>query len=240
MIILAPTNQPTMLMCVFSLQKRSFFAVLFLSVTLFSSCLTSQKMDKFVAAHYNNQLPKEKKKTDITVTSKVTYPSNAISTTVQKTSKVLPLLVYWQMDYRHTCTLNPAIAVNQFATTINTLSSKGLNQKLNGQRLELSVEQIPTAFALVDKAHMIWLVYAISWEKVYMEPDAKDLIVSYKLLQNDNTEKTGKITVKSTARNQGLRYFQSWKSATSEQLADYSTNITAMSKTFVTKLMEEL
>jgi hypothetical protein len=227
-------------MSLLSYQKRNFFVVCFLSVTLLSGCLTSKKMDKFVAAHYNNQLPKEKKKTAITVVSKMTYPSEAISTTVQKTSKVLPLIVYWQMDYRHTCTLNPAIAVNQFAATVNTLSSKGLNQKLNGQQLELSIEQIPTAFALVDKAHMIWLVYAISWDKIYMEPDGKDLVVSYKLLQNDHTEKTGKITVKSTVRNQGLRFFQSWKSATSEHLADYSANITAMSKTFVSRLVEEL
>lgn len=227
-------------MTVLAYHKRNFFAFLFLSVTLLSGCLTSRKMDAFVAAHYNNQLPKEKKKSDITILSKVASPSGAISTTVQKTSKVLPLIVYWQMDYRHTCTLNPAIAVNQFASTVNALSAKALGQKLNGQRLELSVEQIPTAFALVDKAHLIWLVYAISWDKIYMEPDGKDLVVSYKLLQSDNTEKTGTITVKSTARNQGLRYFQSWKSATSEHLADYSANITAMSKTFVSKLAEAL
>jgi hypothetical protein len=223
-------------------QNTALVALLFLSLTFFSGCLTSSKMDRFVAEHYGGQLPKtdKKKKAGLTVLSSVSSPTKDISTTVQKTSKVLPLIVYWQWDYRHTCTLNPAIGVDHFTTAVNSLYNKGLSQKLNGQLLELTVEQIPTAFALVDKSHMVWVIYAYSWDKIYMEPDGKDLVVSYKLTQADNTVKTGKITVKSTAHNQGLRFFQSWKSATSEYLTDYDTNLTAMTKTFVSQLMEAL
>jgi len=218
-----------------------FFTASFF-VVIFSSCLTSAKMDRYVSSQYNDQLPKrdKKMKADIVVNSTLHSDPDIISMTKQKTSKVVPLIVYWSMDWRHTCTLNPAIPVTAFANTINGLATKGLAQKLNGQRLELTVEQVPNAFAIVDKSHMIWLIYAISWDKIYVEPDFKDLVVSYKLTGADSVAKSGRITVKSNAENKGIRFFQSWKSATSEHLTDYNSNLTLMTRSFVNKLMEEL
>jgi hypothetical protein len=225
-----------------SILKKQNPALLLFSLLFLSSCLTPKKMDKFVAEQYGNQFPKQvrKMKADISVASAVTYNSNTISTTIRKTSNFLPLIVYWQCDYRHTCTLNPQIALTNFTNTVNTLTNKGLGEKLKGQRLELTVQQMPTAFSLVDKARMVWVIYAFSWNKIYMEPDFKDLVVSYKLLENDVAVKTGTISVKGDARNKGLRFFQSWKSATSEYVADYNANITAMSKAFMNQLVEEL
>jgi hypothetical protein len=199
-------------------------------------------MDAYIATQYNNQVPKlDKKKTpEITVTSTVQSPVSNISSTVQKTSKFLPLIIYWSWDYRHTSTLNPEIPVTIFSNTINTIANKGLNQKLTGKKLQLTVEQIPNAFALVDKSHMIFVIYTISWDKIYMEPDFKDLVVSYQLSENDNTVKTGRITIKNDARNKGLRYFQSWKSALSEYIAGYNSSVTNMTKDFVNQLVGEL
>ncbi len=197
-------------------------------------------MDRFVAEQYNGEIPGEpKKKPGIIISSNIPTSSN-ISTTVQKTSKVLPLIVYWQWDYRHTCSLNPAIGITTFSNAINSFSNKSLIPKLNGQTLELTVEQIPSAFAIVDKAHVIWVIYAFSWDKIYVEPDVKDLIVSYKLLQNNNTTKAGKISIKNNDQNRGIRFFQSWKSATTEYLEDYNAGITTMTKAFISKLIEAL
>jgi hypothetical protein len=216
--------------------------LLFLSITMLGSCLTPKKMDKYVAEQYNNKIPRQnkQKKADISISSTLVSKTNDISITTRKRSNFLPLIVYWQADYRHICTLNSAIAVNNFSNAVNTMTNKTFSDKLAGQRLELTVEEIPTAFALVDKERVIWLIYAISWQKIYMEPDFKNLVVSYKLLQNETTVKTGKISIKGEAYNKGLRFFQSWKSATSEHLVDYNTNITAMSKAFMNKLLEEL
>ena len=225
--------------------KKSFFyqaALLFVLIAFFSSCLTSKKMDKFVADQYGDQIPAQdkKKKADITVTSGLAGATGNISTTVQKTSKVLPLIVYWQWDYRHTCALNPAIGVNNFSNTVNTLAGKSLSPKLNGKKLELMVEQMPASFALVDKAHLIWIIYAITWDKIYIEPDFKDLVVAYKAPQPDGSFKTGKITIKNAEERTGIRHFQSWKSATSEYLDRYNAGITDMAKIFISKLVAEL
>lgn len=82
-------------------------------------------MDKFISEQYNDQIPKVDKKrkvADITVLSTVDSSTN-ISTTVPHT-KVLPLIVYWAIDYRHTSTLNSQIAVANFSKTVNILANK--------------------------------------------------------------------------------------------------------------------
>lgn len=202
----------------------------------FSSCLSSQKMDAHVAQYYGNRLPKPNKmKQDVVVNS--AYPSeDDISTTVKKTTNILPLVIVWKYDYRHTCTLNPSIAVSGFSNVVNNMSAR-LAQKLNGRRLELTVEQVPNAFALVDRGMIVLLVH---WDRIYIEPDTKDMIVSYKVLQNDTVEKTGKINIKSPEHNRNIRFAQSWRSSATEYLTGYQATIAAMGKSFVTKLLEEL
>ena len=75
---------------------------------------------------------------------------------------------------------------------------------------------------------------------MYIERVVKDLVISYKLDENDKTIKSGKITVRNMQNNKSLRFFQSWKSAVSEQLTNYDSNVTVMSDQFVDKLMQEL
>jgi hypothetical protein len=212
--------------------------LLILILVSMAGCLTTKKMDAYVAEQYGNRLPDRKKNPNINVMSSIPFsPEKSISVTQQKTSKVVPLIVYFHYDYRHTCTLNPAVAVNNFATTVAQQAAR-LNPKLNGSQLELTVEQVPNAFAIVDKAGM--LLFLIHWDKVYVEPDGKDLIVSYKVLQSGTPVKTGKISVKNEEKDKGIRFAQSWRSSTSEYLSQYNADITAMSKSFVGKLLQEL
>jgi|SRR5687768_8042956 len=208
------------------------------AISLLQGCHTAKKMDVFIAEQYNNELPKpdKKKNPDITVNSSIPSDPVKISVTETKTSNLLPLIVYWHYDYRHTCTLNPAIAVANFRKTINQQANK-LTQKLNGQQLELNVEQVPGGFAIVDKENFLLFIH---WNRMYVEPDAKDLIVSYKVLQNGNQTKSGKITIRSKQQDQGIRFAQSWKSSTSEFLGRYNVDVADMSKNFVNKLIEEL
>jgi len=207
-----------------------------------SSCLTTKKFDAYVSAQYNDQVPElnTKKKTgNISVSSALPSKSTAVSTT-EPSTKVLPLIVYWNIDHRYVCSLNSQIAVANFSKAVNTMANRGLNEQLKGRQLELTVEQAPSTFAMIDKTNVVWVIYAVHWTKVYIEPDAKDLVVSYKLHQADSSVKTGSITVKNKQHNQNLRFFQSWKSATSEYLSAYDSDVNAMAKEFVNKLIEEM
>lgn len=224
-------------------QSPNFIILSFLLLTILilPACLSTRKMDRYVSEQYNHQIPKQnyKKAAGITVAYVSPSPNDVISSSERKTSKVLPLLFYWQWEHRHTSTLNTSIPVNNFANNLYAVANKGLNQKLNGQKLALTVEQAPTTFAMVDKAHLIWVVYAISWDKWYTEPDAKDLVVSYTLTK-DGVEKAGKIIIENKDQNKNIGFFQSWRSSTSEYITRYNQNIKDMTKAFVDKLMEEI
>lgn len=215
----------------------------FLFATLsLASCLTPAKMDKFVSTQYNDQLPKrdKKMKADISINTATPEKGTDVSMTQKKTNSFLPLIVYWKYDHQFTCSLNKSIAITQFTNTVNDASTKSLTSKLNGRKLELTIEKIPSEFALRSNEQVIWLIYAISWQKVYIQPDSADLVVSYKLQQQDNFIKTGTITINNTSSNKGLRFFQSWKSATSEHITDYTANLIQMTKSFMNKLSDEL
>ncbi len=227
------------------MKKQLLFisTVLLAAAFLLSGCLTSKKLDGFVADQFNNELPKpdKKKNPDISVNSSMKFESGDISFSSRKTTNFLPLLVYWQYYLRHTCQLNPVIGENYFRKTVMLQANKGLNQKLNGRQLELTVNQVPGAFSFTDKGRIIFLVlYAIQWHKIYVEADTKDLVVSYKLSDKGTTVKTGNITVKSIIKDQKIRFFQSWKSATSEHLGQYSVDVAEMTRNFVNKLILEL
>lgn len=207
-----------------------------------SSCVTTKKFDAYVSSQYNDQVPEVavKKKAGNIKVLPASAGSDKVSTTTSH-SKTLPLLFYWKIDHRFDCELNKQIGIANFSKAFGTASARSLDKVLNGQQLELTVEQAPSMFSMVDKTNIIWvIIYAINWSKVYVEPDKKDLIVSYKFTQSDNTVKTGKITVHNKLQNEGLRFFQSWKSATSEHLAAYDQEIIAMTKEFVSKLEDEL
>lgn len=213
---------------------------IFLVIAICPGCHTAKKMDVYVAEQYNNQLPgpDRKKNAAISVSSAIPFsPEKAISVTKTKTSKVVPLIVYWSYDYRHTCSLNPAIAVGNFTSVIHQQTAK-MVQKLNGRQLELTVEQVPNAFALADKGWIILI--AIHWDKLFVDPDGKDLIVSYKIKEGETGVKEGRITVNNDEKAHGRRFAQSWKSSISEYLQQYNADVSAMSKSFVNKLLLEL
>ncbi|MFL5741905.1 MAG: hypothetical protein ACJ75B_16905 [Flavisolibacter sp.] len=217
-------------------QNNFLLLVLFFSIS-FTGCLTPQKMDAYVAGRYNNQLPSPvRRKQEVLVRPAQEPTDKKISHTVTKTSHVLPLLVYWQMDYRHTCTLNPQLPVTNISNAINGMSGKIL-QKLNGRRLELTIEQVPTAFALVDKSYMILL---FEWDHIFVEPDGKDLIVSYQVFQKDSVIKSGTVTVNNMEHNRNVRFAQSWRSSTREYLDRYESHLSSMGKIAAMKLLDEL
>lgn len=219
-------------------QTVSFFVTLFILLSSLTSCHIAQKMDTHIASQFDNKVPKPDKRADSTIIVNSTIPSDPteLSHTV-KTWKNLFLLVYWKYDYRHTSTLNPAIGVNYLRKGIYQQAGK-LKQKLNGQQLELTIEQVPASFALVDKGHVILLL--IQWDRFYIEPDSKNIIVSYKLLQNGTATKTGKLNIDNIQKNKPWPIFQGWKRATSEFLGRYNADLTEMSRSIVNKLMAEL
>jgi hypothetical protein len=202
--------------------------------------LKTKKVDKQVAKQYGDNQQTQRKKTNdfISVTSSLTSNADKISTTETNTSNVLPLLIYWSWDYKNTCTLNPQIPINNFTTTV--LANKGLKAKLNGQKLELSVDKIPNKFSIDDKSHLIFLIYAFAWDDISIKAENIDMLVSYRVSKDNVETKRGIITIPYNNHKKNLGMFKSWKKATSEYLDQYDVNITSMSKLVVDELIKEI
>jgi hypothetical protein len=220
------------------LKTNLIFFIIYASVL--TSCLTAKMVDKQVAKQYNDNPKTQSKKQNelISVTSSLISGNYQVSTTETKTSNVLPLLLYWSWDYKNTCTLNPQIPINNFTKTV--LANKGLRAKLNGQKLELTVEKIPNKFVILDKAHLIFIIYAIGWDNVSIKAENMDMVVSYRLLNGNEEAKKGIITIPYNNDKMKLGMFKSWKKATSEYLDQYDANIISMSKLVVENLNKEI
>lgn len=210
------------------------------------SCMGPKKMNRWVTKQYGDQLAATAapKKTPgyLTVTSALPLDGIEGSTGERKVSHFLPLLVYWQWDDKLNCTLNPKIPVHNFtATATSYAAKKGLKEKLGTKRIELHIDKMPGTFAIDDKAHVIFLaIYAYTWDFVSIQPEKQDMIVSYRVLQGDAEIKKGVITVPDINKVIPLHMFQSLKKKTWRYLEDYDTNIAAMTRTVIDKLVEEL
>lgn len=77
--------------------------------------------------------------------------------------------------------------------------SADLKSKLNGQKIELSILQIPNSFVYTHKEKTIIFIVAYivsSLEAIY--PDNKELKIRYRIVENDENKKTGIITIPNT------------------------------------------
>ncbi len=226
------------------LSRRCLPVLYFFLLISFSSCLTSRKMDKWIDRQYGSTVPQKMKSSDyITIKTDNLTKSEKVSTTQKGKRKLIPALFYWHWDYSTVSTLNPYIPVSNVSTTIMPYAnSKGLRQKLNGQKLELTFDQAPAVFELTEKGNLIFvLVYYIGWENIYIEPKNEEMVVAYRLLNSNNEEtKKGVITITNRDQPISLKMFQSPKKMTWRYLEQYNNNIKSMSRELVDKLMLEI
>jgi hypothetical protein len=212
----------------------------FFAITL-GGCLGPNMVNKWVAHHYPGDVvqPAKRKSETIVVASKLPEMGLHPSETEKKWAHVLPLILYWHFDYRNTCTLNPQIPVNGVISTFSTYGGSRLRSKLNGGRLELTIEQMPHVFLLDDKG---WLVFpGFGAETLSIQPTIIDMVVSYRLFDKNNKEvKTGTVSVEDTDKAVSLKMFGSLKKMTWAYLDRYDEMVTIMSKRLVDKLAAEL
>jgi hypothetical protein len=223
--------------------KKLFYFILLINITSLTSCLNGKKLDRYVQQQFPEMQSLQKKKTSetIVINSPLITTDEKTSTSENKTVSFLPLIVYWRWDYKNTCVLNPLIPITNFSKTFTVALNKGLKDKLAGKRIELSIEKIPNQFAIDDIGHSIFLgFYAINWDNVYIKTENKDLLLSYKVIENGMAVKNGVIQLAYADDKKQLGLFKSWKTATSEYLSQYDLNIAALAKQAADKLMKEL
>jgi hypothetical protein len=220
--------------------KKINVAIFLIIVTIMTGCISEKKMNRYVVNQYGTNISAKKIKSDyISITSPLLTDNTIPSESVKKTKKVLPFILYLRIYYQTSCTLNPKIPINQYSSALSPYAnSKGLKQKLNGGKLELSIDKVPLTFSFNDDYQFLLFV---SWERIYWLPQTQEMVVSYKVINNSGQEvKKGSISVPDPDNIRGKRYFQSVRSATGEYLQQYDENIKSMAKYTVDELMKEL
>jgi hypothetical protein len=219
-----------------------FSAAIFIGA--FASCLGPRKIDKWVARHYSDEPIEAPRHNggEIAFLSKLPARDPAPSLTEKQRSHMLPLLFYWQYDYTWSCIINPDLPVNNFESAVTNNAGHGLKQKLNGNHLELTIQQLPHGFIMEDRGWLVWVIVGqFGNEVISVEPQPTDMVVSYRLLNSTNEEvKTGTITVVDPNKTKRLKWFHSLKKTTWQYLQQYDANIVSMSKELVNKLTAEL
>jgi hypothetical protein len=224
---------------VLSIHRLSY---LLIGMLLFSACIGPAKLNKWVAKHYGTVPAPIKKKSDlVSIRSNLPSMDQKISESRKKKGSLLPLIVYWKWTYGNTCNLNPQMALNSFTTTATNQATRSLKQKLNGQTIELTIEKMPTAFDLDDVGHAIFLIHVISWEKVKLQPNDKELLVSYKVYNSSQTvTKSGSVSVPFTQSVLSAGLYQSVKKRTWQYLEEYDAGINSVSKKVIDEIAAQL
>jgi hypothetical protein len=227
------------------LMNQKLYSTLFIltSVVVLTGCLGPRIVNKWVAHQYDEVPSPAKNLNDyMTVKSLLTKEGNAVSTTERSRAKVLPLLLYWHWYYKNESNIHPLIPENNFTKTVLSYGNKHLKHKLEGQKIELTLEEIPNNFILDDEGQVFWVIlYAITIEKMSIKPSKNNLVVSYRVIQPDQTvTKSGSITVDNPDKDVAFGPFQSIKKRTWRYLSDYDDMITVMSKTAVDKIVVEI
>lgn len=229
------------------MKKPSYYSktlALFCFITIsLTSCLTTKRLDKFVAKQYNNEIPayNKSKESAVTIKANIADPVSGISFTQHEGKKFLPLLFYWESQYAKACRLNSQIFANTFAGNLQAQYGSQIAQKLGGQKIELTIENVPRGFNFEIREYFIFFIVGYyTAERVGIDAEPSDLVVSYRTIGNGTTVKTGRIIVKNTISTRPVRFFQTWKSAAAEFIKDYNSEIPIMTKSFAKSLLQEL
>jgi len=213
--------------------KKNLVSFILILAFFVSGCLGPKRINKWVDNHYGEDLSaKPKTKSDYwSVTSGLITDDRHASNGTTQTKNMLPLLFYWQFDYMNITNLNAKLPINTFISAFqNYANAKGLKQKLNGQKLQLSIDSIPDMFVLNDREHMVWVIYAYAWDRVSFRPATTPLVVSYKIMQGSAVTKSGTVTVANTDTALYLKFLQSVRKGADQYLDQYDANIQAMAK----------
>lgn len=208
---------------------------------MLSSCVSTQKFANFVNLKYAQQ-NKTIKESDYIEYNNINI--NNIDSTV-KTEKIksffVPALVYWQWNNTLKCELSQKQAFLTFNTYFQYYAdSLSIKEKLNGQKLIITIDSIPKSFVYTNKGFVVFVLVAYSiFGLEAILPENENLVLSYKVVQGTTLTKSGRIEVVNTdIPMKNAR--KSTKKFTWLYIDQYENNLRNMSKLSIEKLMYEL
>jgi hypothetical protein len=218
--------------------KKHFF-ILFI-ITLLTSCISTKQFSSYVEPVFQKNQAATSAESIAFDFSGLQDNQTPIAMTKLK-SQFIPAILFWQWNSTMECEIDPQILGQSFQEDfIQIADSLNLSDKMQGRKLEIKLEEIPNSFIYTNKGRVIILLVAYTMsglEAIF--PEDQNLIITYKLTENEATIKEGKIT----AITQDKPVKNIWKSAknfTRVYLNQFKQNNRNMTREIIEKLLTEI
>ena len=223
-----------------------YFLIVFSLLILLTSCLGEKKYADFVYNKYNSQTQAADLTKDAPDYISVNTDSsiNKLDTLVvakKIKSQFIPAILYWQWENTIRCELDPRISIQTFNKYLFSYAdSANLKERLNGQKLELSINDLPNSFVYTHKGNSIILLIAYTVNDTEaIIPENKDVKISYRLVKDNIETKKGTLLIPDeTQPMQNI-----WKSTqkfTWSYMSQYDNNLQKLSKNVIDKILTEI
>lgn len=207
------------------------------------SCVSLKKFNGYVQSGYSNDTAKTSTLTRnyITVeTSKIKEKDSLVN--IEKVKNTfIPAIFYWSWESNFRCEINPKRQAEKIKSNIILYADTVmLEQKLHGQRIELSIESVPHAFSYLKKGSTIFLlIYYIGQGEEIITPVKQNIKVSYKLFSDKDVTKNGKVDIKFPMEIKSNLY-DSTRDFTLIYIEEYEKLLKKLSKSVVDKILAEV
>jgi hypothetical protein len=207
-------------------------------------CVSPAKINSWVTSYYeqNETIGIKNSKSLIIVksASPATSDENMASTEKDKSS-MLPLLFYYSWKQSNFCSVNEYVPLQIFnANILSFANKKGLQKKLTGKRLELTISNIPHLFYYDEKGWMFWLIFHVGQSDISINPTIKPINVKYRVLQGTTALQTGDLSLVSSDSTYRNKSSHSSKNTTIKYLNQYDLSIKKLSEDCVDSLLIRL
>ena len=173
----------------------------------FGSCIT-KKMNATIAKYY----PYHEDFTSDSTDQVIVKPSDKLQAITQTNyvkrvkNVVVPLVIFWHWNVLYKCELDVKQELEKLCSDLKADCYKyKLDSILPEQRLELTVEAMPTSFAYQEKGYMIVYVYGYVYKytKLAFPMLKENFVVTYKLYSKNSVVKEGTLIVNDTREGVG-------------------------------------
>jgi len=175
--------------------KNGFKLLVIMVVAVsFSSCISSRTLKKYVktALPYNAEeiVNKQLAMTDYTLicTDSVNYTDSVVA--IKKTKGYfIPAILFWTWDSTFETNINKNIYLQTLTSTFEERAIEfELKKHLEGRKLVVTVERLPSSFYYSSNGWFVFLLYSYSYSfGENIKPNDQKFRVRYKVLQ-DGTE----------------------------------------------------
>lgn len=216
--------------------------LLLLVFSFLTSCVSTKRFTGFVESKFQptkNIIDNTPGAMSFDLSELERLSSPVISTKLK--SQFIPAILYWQWNTTIKCEINPIIIATEIKQTfIRYADSLGLQNKLQGRKLEIKIEKIPNNFVYTHYGHTLFLIiaYAISDVEAIF-PQDQNMIISYRLIENDSAIKEGNVI----AKNKSLTIqngSKSTKKFTWMYVDQFKRNTERLTKEIVQEIVKEI